>query len=110
MFLDFIESLSKVIESIVENPKESAFIIACAVVSNVVVATVVRLVYTRRIKALATTAVALYDIESVALELLKESDTKVTKTALRAFAFEKAGYSTQKFRSEAVKYAEKTEL
>ncbi|MDG2764632.1 hypothetical protein P7M25_25150, partial [Vibrio parahaemolyticus] len=50
---------------------------------------------------------ALYDSEAVALELLKESDTGVSKQLLRKLAFNKSQMTTKVYRYKALNYLKK---
>lgn len=108
MFFDMIEALKKVLDVIIENPSQFTFILAMAVCVIALCSYLIHRRYKKIIADLATTVVALYDSESTAIELLKEHNASIkTKNILRSLAFQKGGYSTKKYRSQAMKYAKK---
>ncbi|MFS1428769.1 hypothetical protein LMH73_016900 [Vibrio splendidus] len=110
MIFSIIDNVSKIVDVMVQNPQQFTFIVITAIVSNVVVLLAARKHYAKKIGKYATTIVALYDSEKVALELLKENEVeRGNKNTLRSLAFETGGYSTQVYRSQVIKYAKKSE-
>lgn len=108
MLYDLIEGLTKVVEAIIANPSQFVFIMVTAIVMVVSAAFMIRLSYIKKIQELSTTVAALYDVEKVAIELLKESNVQAgSKKILRALAFERGGYSTKLYRSQVLKHAQK---
>ncbi|MBC5852141.1 hypothetical protein [Vibrio metschnikovii] len=109
MLYDLIDGLTKVVDVMITNPKQFTFIAVTGLVLNVTTALWIKQRYKSKISKYATTIVALYDTEKVAIELLKENEVEQgNKSTVRSLAYEQGGYSTKVYRSEALKYAKKT--
>lgn len=108
MIYDVIDGLTKVVDVMITNPQQFTFIAVTAVVLNVASIMLVRKKYSNKLSKYATTIVALYDTEKVALDLLKENEVdQGKKSVIRSLAYENGGYSTKVYRSEVIKYAQK---
>ncbi|EGR5855890.1 hypothetical protein B9J93_00890 [Vibrio sp. V17_P4S1T151] len=108
MLYDLIDGLTKVVDVMITNPKQFTFIAVTGLVLNVATALWIKQRYKNKISKYATTIVALYDTEKVAIELLKENEVEQgNKSTVRSLAYEQGGYSTKVYRSEALKYAKK---
>ncbi|EJE4208618.1 MULTISPECIES: hypothetical protein [Vibrio harveyi group] len=108
MLYDLIDGLTKVVEAIIANPSQFVFIAVTALVMVASATLLIRRHYITKIQDLSTTVAALYDIEKVATELLKENNVQEgSKKILRSLAFERGGYSTKVYRSQVLKHAQK---
>lgn len=104
---DIIEFAIKTIELLLKNPVEFSSMIVISVSCFALAYWRLHRRYKKRIANLSETVVALYDSEAVALELLKESDTGVSKQLLRKLAFNKSQMSTKVYRYKALNYLKK---
>ncbi|MCX8796135.1 hypothetical protein [Vibrio parahaemolyticus] len=108
MLYDLIDGLTKVVDVMITNPKQFTFIAVTGLVLNAATAIWIKQRYKKKISKYATTIVALYDAEKVAIELLKENKVEQgNKATVRSLAYEQSGYSTKVYRSEAIRYAQK---
>ncbi|KAA1254775.1 hypothetical protein F0M16_10940 [Vibrio cholerae] len=108
MIYDLIDGLTKVVDVMITNPSQFTFIAVTSLVFNIATTLWIKQYYKNKICKYATTIVALYDTERVAIELLKENEVAHgNKSTVRSIAYEQGGYSAKIYRSEALKYAKK---
>lgn len=102
---DLIELVKAIVSLMVNYPAEFSTMLVLSVSVIAVGYVYLKRAHNKDLQAVAETCSALYAVETIALELLRENQAGVTKTQLREFAFAKSNMEVKVFPSRVLKKA-----